>query len=40
MNAGRIFADSIVRMNEQLPVLIPIILILIIANKLIKSKSL
>ena len=40
MNAGRILTDSIVEMNEQCPVLIPIILILFIANKLIKSKSL
>lgn len=39
MNVGKIFADSLVSMNEQCPFLIPVILILFVANKLAKRKS-
>lgn len=39
MNVGKIFSDSLASMNEQCPFLIPIILILLVANKLTKRKS-
>lgn len=39
MNVGKMFADSLFNMNEQCPFLIPIIIILFVANKLTKRKS-